>query len=296
MRNKNLCLKRDEQRSKPLNNFENDKVVVIIDYIQFIDCNGNNDKQNVDIITRELKALANNYNIPIVAISSLSREGAKRNNISSFKESGSIEYTADYLIIMYQKENNRGLAFTDDTDTITLEFLKNRFGENLLEPIWFDFFGLQGGMCGTQCTQQLAIHNMLTYLSNDVLKSLKEIQVGYVMNDDAVSFQEELKDVVSTGFKIQDKVNVPITYPLIQKHKYYIDDFIQQHLGFNHLCLSCQFPSFNYYKDSDALYIITTTCNDCTSCMHSQLYNLNFYRGNCVVLATRIPFAKRSCF
>ena len=110
------------------NEFENDKVVVIIDYIQFINCNGNNDKQNVDIITRELKALANNHNIPIVVISSLSREGAKRNDISSFKESGSIEYTADYLIIMYQKENNRGLAFTDDTDTITLEFLKNRFG------------------------------------------------------------------------------------------------------------------------------------------------------------------------
>lgn len=110
------------------NNFENDKVVVIIDYIQFIDCNGNNDKQNVDIITRELKALANNYNIPIVAISSLSREGAKRNDISSFKESGSIEYTADYLIIMYQKENDRGLAFTGETNTITVEFLKNRFG------------------------------------------------------------------------------------------------------------------------------------------------------------------------
>lgn len=110
------------------NEFEKDKVIVIIDYIQFINCNGNSDKQNVDIITRELKALANNYNIPIVAISSLSREGTKKNDLSSFKESGSIEYTADYLIIMYKKQNNRELAFTDDTDTITLEFLKNRFG------------------------------------------------------------------------------------------------------------------------------------------------------------------------
>lgn len=118
--------------SKAINNFNHmfrdNNIVVIIDYLQFISCNGGNDKQNVDIITKELKGLANYYNIPIVAISSLSREGAKRNDISSFKESGSIEYTADYLIIMYQKENNRGLAFTDNTDTITVEFLKNRFG------------------------------------------------------------------------------------------------------------------------------------------------------------------------
>lgn len=214
--------------------------------------------------------------------------------------SGGYDSTVLMLQALMNGETVKPIIFNfaqdDIIKAVNLSILKNRFGENLLEPIWFNFFGLQGGMCGTQCTQQLAIHNMLTYLSNDVLKSLKEIQVGYVMNDDAVSFQEELKDVVSTGFKIQDKVNVPITYPLIQKHKYYIDDFIQQHLGFNHLCLSCQLPSFNYYKDSDALYIITATCNGCTSCMHSQLYNLNFYRGNCVVLATRIPFAKRSCF
>ena len=61
------------------NEFKNDKVVVIIDYIQFIKCNGSNDKQNIDIITRELKTFANNYNIPIVAISSLICEGGKRN-------------------------------------------------------------------------------------------------------------------------------------------------------------------------------------------------------------------------
>ena len=118
--------------SKTINDFSrmfnNSNVIVIIDYLQFISCDSSNDKQNIDMITRELKALANRYNISIMAISSLSREGAKRNDISSFKESGSIEYTADYLIIMYQKENTNRLAFTDNTDTITIEFLKNRFG------------------------------------------------------------------------------------------------------------------------------------------------------------------------
>lgn len=107
---------------------EQDKIVVIIDYIQFINCGSSNDKQNIDIITRELKALANRYNISIIGISSLSREGAKRNDTTSFKESGSIEYTADYLIIMYDKEQTKTLSFGEDNNNITLEFLKNRFG------------------------------------------------------------------------------------------------------------------------------------------------------------------------
>lgn len=105
-----------------------DKIVVFIDYIQFINCGVGNDKQSVDIITRELKALANRYNISIIGISSLSREGAKRNDTTSFKESGSIEYTADYLIIMYDKEQAKTLSFGEDNNNITLEFLKNRFG------------------------------------------------------------------------------------------------------------------------------------------------------------------------
>ncbi len=118
---------------KDINDFceenTNDKIVVIIDYLQYIRCgNIGNDKQAIDIITRELKTLANRFNIPIIAISSLSRDGAKRNDTTSFKESGSIEYTADYLLIMYQKEQTRTLTFGNANDTLTLEFLKNRFG------------------------------------------------------------------------------------------------------------------------------------------------------------------------
>lgn len=104
------------------------RIVIIIDYLQFISGTIGNDKQNVDNITRVLKSLANRYNISIIGISSLSREGAKRNDTTSFKESGSIEYTADYLIIMYNAEQTRTLTFGEDNDNITLEFLKNRFG------------------------------------------------------------------------------------------------------------------------------------------------------------------------
>ena len=55
--------------------YANDKVVVVIDYLQYIKCEGNSDKQNIDNITRELKNITTKYNVSIIAISSLSRDG-----------------------------------------------------------------------------------------------------------------------------------------------------------------------------------------------------------------------------
>lgn len=110
------------------NRYKNDKVVVIIDYLQYIKCDGNSDKQNIDNITRELKNITTDYNVSILAISSLSRDGGKRNDLTSFKESGSIEYTADYVIILKKKVVERSLAFDNEDNIITLEFLKHRFG------------------------------------------------------------------------------------------------------------------------------------------------------------------------
>ena len=108
--------------------YANDKVVVVIDYLQYIKCEGNSDKQNIDNITRELKNITSKYNVSIIAISSLSRDGGKRNDLTSFKESGSIEYTADYVIILKKKIVEKGLAFDNEDNIITLEFLKHRFG------------------------------------------------------------------------------------------------------------------------------------------------------------------------
>lgn len=218
--------------------------------------------------------------------------------------SGGYDSTVLMLNALLKGETVKPIIFNFSQDdiikAINLSILKSRFGDKLLAPVWFGLLGLQEGMCAKVCTQQLVIHNYITYISDDILKSLKEIQIGYVMNDDAVSFQDELKNVVSTGFQIQDKTNVPVTYPLIQKHKYFIDEFISQHLGKNHLCLSCELPDFQYYKDSEALYVFTTVCNKCHSCAQAKYLMLNFYNNNNnndnLVLATRIPFAKHFCF
>lgn len=99
----------------------NDKVVVIIDYLQFVDSPLNNDKQKIDGITKSLKQISNAYDIPMILISSLSR-------IGDFKESGSIEYTADYLLKLFVKKKSENDLSFDTDDQLTLKFIKNRFG------------------------------------------------------------------------------------------------------------------------------------------------------------------------
>lgn len=76
------------------------KPVVFIDYLQIIapaDIR-TTDKQNTDIAVFELKEISRDFKIPVVAISSFNRENYSQPvSMSSFKESGAIEYSSDVL-------------------------------------------------------------------------------------------------------------------------------------------------------------------------------------------------------
>lgn len=88
-------------------------VLIAIDYLQLIKAiseqrNLNRD-QEIGIITRTIKAIAKELNIPIVVISSLSRDvekrgGTKRPQLSDVRESGSIESDADVVMFLYRPE------------------------------------------------------------------------------------------------------------------------------------------------------------------------------------------------
>lgn len=75
--------------------------VVLIDYLQIIapaDIRAT-DKQNTDKAVLELKRLSRDLDIPVVGISSFNRDNYTQPvNLSSFKESGAIEYSSDVLI------------------------------------------------------------------------------------------------------------------------------------------------------------------------------------------------------
>ncbi|MBR5336843.1 MAG: replicative DNA helicase [Lachnospiraceae bacterium] len=97
--------------------------LVIIDYLQLMTSKGRVEarQQEVSDISRSLKAIARELDIPVVVLSQLSREVEKRPNhrpvLSDLRESGSIEQDADVVMFIYrdeyyhpENEESRGIA------------------------------------------------------------------------------------------------------------------------------------------------------------------------------------------
>ena len=94
--------------------------LILLDYLQLMEGSGDNRVQELSKITRSLKGLARELNVPIIALSQLSRGVEARTNkrpmMSDLRESGSIEQDADLVIMLYRDEyyNNdtpdRGIA------------------------------------------------------------------------------------------------------------------------------------------------------------------------------------------
>ena len=83
--------------------------LVVIDYLQLIEGVGNdqNRVQEVAKITRSLKAIARELQVPVIALSQLSRQIETRGTepmLSDLRESGSIEQDADLVLFLWQKD------------------------------------------------------------------------------------------------------------------------------------------------------------------------------------------------
>lgn len=86
--------------------------LIIIDYLQLLQGSGSNKNDNrvneVSQITRSLKALAKEMNVPVIALSQLSRaveaREDKRPQLADLRESGSIEQDADVVMFVYREE------------------------------------------------------------------------------------------------------------------------------------------------------------------------------------------------
>lgn len=80
---------------------------IIVDYIQIVNARGNGNKNSeVEEVTRKLKELANELNIPVIALSQLSRAVEQRPDkkpmLSDLRDSGSIEQDADIVMFLYR--------------------------------------------------------------------------------------------------------------------------------------------------------------------------------------------------
>ena len=96
--------------------------LLIVDYIQLLNAGtrAENRQQEISYISRSLKALAKELNIPILCLSQLSRAVENRTNhrpiMSDLRESGAIEQDADVVLFIYRKyvyskeESDKGLG------------------------------------------------------------------------------------------------------------------------------------------------------------------------------------------
>ena len=124
--------------------------LIVIDYLQLMTTGQRTENrvQEISSITRNLKIMAKEMNVPIIALSQLSRAVEKQGNnsshrpqLSDLRDSGSIEQDADCVLFLYRdsyyaSQNPDGGEV--DADTAECIVAKNRHGETSTVPLGWD--------------------------------------------------------------------------------------------------------------------------------------------------------------
>ena len=120
--------------------------LVVVDYLQLMNGTRKSDNRVNEIseITRNLKVLAKELNVPVIALSQLRRPTERtkdhRPGLSELRDSGSIEQDADIVIFLHREAYNatsEGGQVTEDMDQNAAEIIvaKNRHGETKPIPV-----------------------------------------------------------------------------------------------------------------------------------------------------------------
>lgn len=130
--------------------------MIVIDYLQLMTAGGSqkggNREQEISMISRNLKALAKELNVPVIALSQLSRAvetrgGSKRPLLSDLRESGAIEQDADIVAFIYRPEYYKIEEWDDEDRSPTEgqgEFIVAKHRNGGLDNIRLKFIGHLG--------------------------------------------------------------------------------------------------------------------------------------------------------
>ena len=114
--------------------------LILIDYLQLMDGGSDNRVQELSRITRGLKGMAKDLNVPVVVLSQLSRSVEQRTNkrpmLSDLRESGSIEQDADLVMMIYRDDYYN--PNTSDGGIAEIILAKHRNGPTGTVKLLFD--------------------------------------------------------------------------------------------------------------------------------------------------------------
>ncbi|MDH3697316.1 MAG: replicative DNA helicase [Flavobacteriaceae bacterium] len=135
---------------------QHDIKLIVLDYLQLMTSGtsnkGGNREQEISSISRNLKALAKELNVPVIALSQLSRAvetrgGSKRPILSDLRESGAIEQDADIVSFIYRPEYYKIDEWDDEERTPTqgqAEFIVAKHRNGGLDSIRLKFIAQLG--------------------------------------------------------------------------------------------------------------------------------------------------------
>lgn len=122
--------------------------LIVVDYLQLIQPRRNSDNMvsQVTEISRGLKQLARELNVPVLALSQLSRAVDQRDNkrpqLYDLRESGSIEQDADVVMFIYRKDRHTETASEEEQNLAEILIAKHRNGPLGTVKLRFDQEGV----------------------------------------------------------------------------------------------------------------------------------------------------------
>jgi len=159
--------------------------IVIVDYLQLMSSGTANNgyrEQEVSLISRSLKSIAKELNVPILALSQLNRSveirgGNKRPQLSDLRESGAIEQDADMVLFIHRQERFGIHEFEDGSSTkgiAEIILAKNRNGP--VDDVKLRF--------REEKAQFIDLENYDFEDSHSISQGVQSVTFGSKMNDD----------------------------------------------------------------------------------------------------------------